>query len=236
MVESFFTKKNLVDAMHKAGKVPRNRIIGLVKALSMESIEYIDATDLEILRGLITSEISKIGAKHPDVVAEQVAMVIIGTLRMQVRNEGNVSWDIANNAIDALLAGSRRPTFKKYYLAVIAAAVGLVSYQFFLLPEIATKGIEIDKLAISPIDPSIPSPYVPSHFYSMRENMEKMKCQFPQAMMLPEDQRSAFLTFIQSGEIALNELTQLQLALAKVHCTYPALTMPPAGLGKKSYE
>ncbi|MCB5190772.1 hypothetical protein LG198_08545 [Methylobacillus arboreus] len=238
--KSIFAANQLAEAMRAQGKKPVKRLGGLAMALSLlgsqasdkelfrQGIEKIQTDDLELLRQLITPEVNKAGVPQSDSIAEQILMVLVGTLQMEARKDASVSWPIAVSAIEALLQNSKRSLVLRYAAPIVGAlffaTTGLISYQFFFLPKVTSKPIPVELLAIVPEDPKVPNPYVPSHFYTMRQNMEKMKCQFPQAAMLPEEQRSAFLNFINTGEIALTELTSLQLALSKVHCTYPSLT------------
>ncbi|MFL9709188.1 hypothetical protein [Methylobacillus sp. Pita1] len=235
-----FVAGQLAEAMRAHGRKPAQRLGGLAIALSLlgskapdkalfrQAVEKIQADDLELLRQLIKPEVSKAGVPQSELIAEQILMVLVGTLQMEARNDASVSWPIAVNAIEALLQNSKRSLALRYAAPMLGAfffaATGLIGYQFFFLPKVTSQPLPVEPLAIAPEDPKVPSPYVPSHFYTMRQNMEKMKCQFPQAAMLPEAQRSAFLNFINTGEIALTELTHLQLALSKVHCTYPSLT------------
>lgn len=235
-----FATKKLVDAMRARGKKPAKRLGGLATALSTieremvnkdsfrQSVDGIQAHDLELLRQLITPEVNKAGVPHQELITEQILMVLVGTLQMEARNDTSVSWTIAENAIEALLQNSKRSLFLRYATPAMAClvlmGVTVLGYQLLFPPKIVRKEIPVDPLAITSLDPQVPSPYVPSHFYTMRQDMAKLKCQYPQAAMLPEAQRSAFMQFISTGEIAITDLTNLQLALSKVHCTYPSLT------------
>lgn len=238
--ESIFEIYELKEAMLGHGRRPIERLEGLASALSQlgksapdknkfrDSIDLIQQKDLDYLKRLITPEVKKAGIPHHALVAEQILMVLIGTLQMEARNEKSVSWNVATSAIKALLQNSQRSLILRYAMPMVGIMMlgvgGLIGYQLFLIPTIPLKEIQMEPLAIAPENAQIPSPYVPSHFYTIRRDMEEMKCQFPQAMMLPEAQRSAFLGFINTGEIALSELTNLQMALSKVNCAYKPLT------------
>ncbi|MFJ5445978.1 hypothetical protein ACIKP9_07020 [Methylobacillus methanolivorans] len=235
-----FATGKLIEAMRARGKKPAKRLGGLAIALSSieremvnkdsfrQTVDDIQAHDLELLRKLITPEVDKAGVPHQELITEQILMVLVGTLQMEARNDTSVSWTVAENAIEALLQNSKRSLFLRYVTPLMAClgllGVTIMGYQLIFPPKLEPKELPVEPLAITSLDPQVPSPYVPSHFYTMRQDIAKLKCQYPQAAMLPEAQRSAFLQFINTGEIAITDLTNLQLALSKVHCTYPSLT------------
>jgi hypothetical protein len=59
------------------------------------------------------------------------------------------------------------------------------------------------------------------------QKMQSGTCQLPQAAMLPIEQRTAFLMFVNKGSIDVNHVEDLRLALGYVNCLYPQQLMRP---------
>ncbi|HEY0905990.1 MAG TPA: hypothetical protein VGE17_02200, partial [Methylophilus sp.] len=54
-------------------------------------------------------------------------------------------------------------------------------------------------------------------------------CQLPQAAMLPEAQRQAYLQFVTEGKVYVEHVEDLRQALGYVSCLYPQELMRPQG-------
>ena len=65
-----------------------------------------------------------------------------------------------------------------------------------------------------------PRPYIPTNVHAFRRIMQHASCEYPQAAMLPVEQRVVFLDFIRDGEFALVDLKDLESALSRVDCFY----------------
>jgi len=59
------------------------------------------------------------------------------------------------------------------------------------------------------------------------QKMQSGTCQLPQAAMLPEEQRHAFLLFVNKGIVEVQNVDNLRLALGYVNCLYPQELMRP---------
>jgi len=59
------------------------------------------------------------------------------------------------------------------------------------------------------------------------DKMKSGTCQLPQAAMLPERQRQAFLAFVNQGTIDVNNVENLRQAFGYVSCLYPQELMRP---------
>lgn len=61
------------------------------------------------------------------------------------------------------------------------------------------------------------------------QKMQSGSCQLPQAAMLPEVQRQAFLMFVTEGKVNAEQVEYLRQALGYVSCLYPQELMRPQG-------
>ncbi|KQT37837.1 hypothetical protein [Methylophilus sp. Leaf414] len=61
------------------------------------------------------------------------------------------------------------------------------------------------------------------------QKMQNGSCQLPQAAMLPDAQRQAFIMFVTNGKVDVDHVEQLRQALGYVSCLYPQELMRPQG-------
>ena len=164
----------------------------------------------------------------PETVADQVVLVMVGALQADKGINQSDPWEVAAKSINVILINSTNygsgkilNTFLFSSLALALIAFGFIGFQHQKgKPEVLIHA----KPELQSLPNPLPSPYVPSHFYTMKKDMDKAVCQLPQAAMLPPDQRSAFLSFVNKGQISLAEISVLQEALSKVDCQYRPLT------------
>lgn len=188
----------------------------------------IDSEDICALRILIADEVKKLKYLNTTEVTEQILFLIIGALKLDAK-QGSFSdpWHLANQSIKTLVTKNKKYNGYKYtFFCLMFITLGSLLW-------FTTSKYNIDDKFRSPsvtytnnLQPSpnfVLNPYIPSHFYSLKVQMDKTTCQFPQAAMLPAEQRAAFLNFINTGKIALEELSNLQIALTRVNCDYTPL-------------
>ncbi len=241
MTSKLLQSIELKSAIALSGNNPIDRISSFADILSKLSgnpdryealrklAENLDSEDVNSLRGLIFEEVSKLKYLNSVEVTEQILFLIIGALKLDAQ-QGSFTdpWYLANLSIKSLIKKNNHFNSYKYaFLSLIFLSIGA------LLWFVGTK-YNADQHSKNPPRPPfneliplpepVPSPYVPSHFYSLKAQMDKTTCQFPQAAMLPADQRAAFLNFINTGEIDLEELSNLQKALTRVNCDHVPLT------------
>ena len=188
----------------------------------------IDSEDIGALRILIADEVKKLKYLNTTEVTEQIFFLIIGALKLDAK-QGSFSdpWYLANQGIKTLVIKNKKNNGYKYtFFCLIFITVGTLLW--FINSKYHTNdGFANPSAAytndLEPLPKLVLNPYIPSHFYSLKAQMDKTTCQFPQAAMLPAEQRAAFLNFINTGKIALEELSNLQKALSRVNCDYTPL-------------
>lgn len=189
-----------------------------------------DSQDINLLRTIIDEQVTKLKAKNTHDLTDQILFIIIGALKFEIKREAfSKHWQLAELSLNSVLSDSQKRRIGLFNSLLLASFLILITAIVFInnnkLQVAKTKKVDlVGNYYLDSTEP-IPSPYVPSHFYSLRKEMGKSVCIIPQAATLPAEQRAAFLTFINTGEIELNQLTNLQAALSLVHCEYTPLTI-----------
>jgi hypothetical protein len=232
-----FQSQELQEAMEKAGGNSYERLKGFIRVLSewcedpgktellLESANHIDAADIQALRTLIDGQVQNLDFKNKNQITEQILFMILGALKYHSQNDSHSKpWDLAGTSLDLLFSQQQRIKNVNFSIMGLSIAAGLLAIWYFypqrhpgnIQPRFVENTVYLETA-------SLPNPYVPSHLYSLREKMKSAVCQYPQAALLPQEQRNAYLTFIMTGQIAVVDLSNLQAALTQVHCEY----MPP---------
>lgn len=241
MTSKLLQSIELKSAIAASGNNPIDRISSFADILSKLSgnpdryealrklAENLDSEDVNSLRGLIFEEVRKLEYLNAIEVTEQILFLIIGALKLDAKHGSFTDpWYLANLSIKSLIKKNNKfNSFKYTFLSLVFLSIGALLW--FAGTKYNTDHRSSNSPALHfneliPLPEPVLNPYIPSHFYSLKAHMDKTTCQFPQAAMLPADQRAAFLNFINTGKIALEELSNLQKALTRVNCDYTPLT------------
>lgn len=240
MTSKILQSVELKSAIAASGQTPSDRISNFADILSKLSgdpekynalkilADNLNPDDVNALRELIFEEVSKLSYLNAIEVTDQILFLIIGALKLDAKKSSFTDpWYLAKLSINSLIKKNNKFNGYKYtFWSLVFLFTG--SLIWFAGTKYNNHGLE-NPLAVRyneiiPLPEPIQNPYIPKHFYSLKAQMDKTTCQFPQAAMLPADQRAAFLNFINTGKIALEELSNLQMALTRVNCDYTPLT------------
>jgi hypothetical protein len=233
---------NLRLEIQQRGKTPKERLKALISVFSSWSEDAekqkimrdiavkMDFKDIEQLRTLINEEVVKLKISNSPNLTDQILFIIIGALKFEIKREAfSKHWQLAELSLNSVLTVSNRSMISYVNVVLFASfaiLIGAISYITIHQPlGISAKSVKLVGNHYLDSTEPIPSPYVPAHLYSLRKEMGKSVCIIPQAATLPQEQRAAFLSFIRTGEIELDQLTNLQAALSLVHCEYTPLTI-----------
>ncbi|MGQ3169171.1 MAG: hypothetical protein ACT6RZ_00755 [Methylophilus sp.] len=233
---------NLKTEIHSLAKTPKGRLKAIISVFSdwsddvdkqkvMRDIALkMDFNDIEQLRNIITEQVASLNIKKPNDLTDQILFIVIGALKFEIKRETfSKHWQLAESSLDSVLTVSNRSQvglFNAVLLSGFILIIGAILYINQHQPlGMQPKTVSLTGNNYLDSTEPMPSPYVPSHFYSLRKEMGKSVCLIPQAATLPAEQRAAFLNFIKTGEIDLDQLTNLQAALSLVHCEYTPLTI-----------
>lgn len=233
---------NLRAEVYGSSNTPKGRIKALITVFSSwsedadkqqvmrEIATKMDFQDIDFLRNLINEQVLKLKVKNPNDLTDQILFIIIGALKFEIKREAfSKHWQLAELSLNSVLTVSNNKNVSWFSFTIFSGLV-LLAGAIIYVNQHKPVGLETKTVSLTGnnyLDSTepMPSPYVPSHLYTLRKEMGKSVCIIPQAATLPQEQRAAFLSFIKTGEIELDQLTNLQAALSLVHCEYTPLTI-----------
>ncbi len=240
MNADIMTTLGLRQKVRISGKTSKARLLGLSSQLSNWNSERnasqtantqrkdLSIEDVHFLKEIIHAEIKKTSVKHPDVVSDQILFLVIGAIQIQSQNHSNEAWKLVDQSIQSFLKPEKERRVLLLGFAAVALVVICVSATMLLSPKLNDISNEV-ALTKSPSTATIgvADPLTISALLHVYNKMKDGTCQFPQAAMLPPDQRQAFLSFVNNGIVDMRNVGSLKLALGYVNCLYPQELMHP---------
>lgn len=215
-----------------SGRTPKTRLLALSRQLSHWNIarnaqqnaqaKELSIEDVHALKEIIHSEIEKTSIKHPEVVSDQILFLVIGAIQIQSQNHSDDAWKLVSQSIQSFLKPEKEQRIFTLGAVVTALVALFVSATLLLNPKMNDAS---DVLAIDKTKPTatigVADPLTISALQHVYNKMKDGTCQFPQAAMLPIEQRQAFLSFVNEGIVDMHNVINLKLALGYVNCLYP---------------
>lgn len=214
------------------GKSPTARMNGLIRAFrewcrhgKPSQQHVISAHNVESLKAMIHQEVLRARVKHPGVVTDQILFLLIGAIQLSQKQQSEQAWDIVSDAIHGFLrpATNYKALFGFSIMGLILLGSMLLFYTkpypqqtHYSPPEFANMNDNDTPNLITPTIVTLQDVY---------RQMKKGICQLPQAGMLAEDQRAAYLAFIQDGLVDIHTAESLAKAMRHVSCAYPQQLM-----------
>ncbi len=225
-----FKRRNLYSMSSNAG------LLGLSSQLNQWNLERVSKKansqsleltleDINTIKALIKTSISKASIKHCETVYDQLIFLTIGAIQVQSQTGSDKAWALVKKSTQShLRAKKNRQAFSLSLLITIT----LICLSITTIPKPNMHHVE-DATQILPIETvsSGTDPVSMSMLVLAYNKMKSGTCQLPQAAMLPPEQRQAFLRFINNGVVEVNHVESLRLALGYVNCLYPQELMHP---------
>lgn len=213
-----------------SGKTPSERLLGLSKLLSnwnkgttLEKTQPKLGADLSIqdvvlLKAWIYSETGKAKVENPEIVADQILFLLIGAMRLQTQNDSEQPWVLVDQSIKNFLQAKRKNNTALLVTSiVITAGLGGMIMTTNNKADLATLSSESSINVVVPV--------ALSTLANVYSKIKDGDCQLPQAAMLPPEQRQVYISFINDGNVDLENVENLKLALGLVNCLYPQKLM-----------
>lgn len=234
----------LIRMLEKSAATPRGRLLALFdilddwlaaphmrQALAAQSPAQQNS---QRLLAYLTAQAQAHGAEHPEALAYQLCLMVMGALQQETRVPGCGAMLQAKQAAAVLVGAQCRPHAKTLRYAT-AVAVLVVAFGLGLSLSGARTGQAIRtaslpatmvQLTIGPSDVRA-NPVRVAALYDAIEQMRNGVCQYPQALMLPAEQRSIYLENVVGGEVSTGNRNpeELHQLVQKVECYYPPVAM-----------
>lgn len=236
MKQSIFNSEKLQSGLAKINKSGNRTLARLRTLVTMlaewaeasrttnaidHSVSNIDAEDINSLRTVIYQQVSKGRYANVTVLTDQILFILLGALKAHRQSHVAKTWELTMLSIESLLNNAYQPLLPHYlknaYVALLSSLLLCGGYGFVTYANRSAVSAGSGDFAKPIFEPS---PYIPTHVHSFRKIMLQANCEYPQAAMLPIEQRVAFLDFLRNGEFALADLKNLETALSRVDCFY----------------
>jgi hypothetical protein len=195
----------------------RLRQLGAAAALS--------AQDISSIRLMLEQAQQHSMAQLSPTLLDQWFFLAIGAIQVQSQTGAEKAWHLFDQSIHSQL-GNR--AFNR------SLSFGLLVTLCIVWMTITTPAYEAAPIESSPLEDMQASsgtadPVTISLLNLAYQKMQNGSCQLPQAAMLPEDQREAFMMFVREGKVDVDNVEHLRQALGYVSCLYPQELMRPQG-------
>jgi hypothetical protein len=181
--------------------------------------------EINAVRTLIEDAISKSTIKNHTVFTDQLFFLTIGAIQIESQTHSNDAWKLLNKTIETHLKPKNERQLLLVGVLITTLMVGMSAMQMThkqgKVSPVESQGVFIEAST------STADPVTISMLQLAYNKMKSGTCQLPQAAMLPERQRQAFLAFVNQGTIDVNNVENLRQAFGYVSCLYPQELMRP---------
>lgn len=232
--------------LKKSGSTPQQRLLGVFDILA----DWLDAPSVrntltadqfypqatQMLENFLAQEARSLKAAMPELLARQLYFIAITALKEEINQPHCGSLMHARAAAEALLKAQKQkrifaPQPLTYGMAAsLAAAITVGSLAVTYQPSVAKQAVTI--AAALPESSPIPvaavaSPSQTAELFASLEQMRKGTCYFPEALHLPDSEKTVYIENVVGGRITVNAQEQalMRKLMGKVRCNYTPMLM-----------
>lgn len=178
--------------------------------------------DLEAIRQMIRHAGAQSSAALQATLLDQWFFLAVGAIRVQSQTGSRTAWTLLEQSVHTQLASPAPQRLLSLGMLVTACICWMSSVQPYHAPAYSsTSPLEEVTATADPVTLSL--------LQLAYSKMKSGTCQLPQAAMLPEPQREAFMLFVTQGTVDVEHVERLREALGYVNCLYPQELMRPQG-------
>lgn len=203
----------------------RIQYAGAASVLNMQDIAHI--------RQLIDKAQQQSTLPLSPALLDQWFFLAIGAVQVESQTSNSKAWHLFDQSIHSQLEKPR------FYRSLSFGLIVSLCVTWMALSPIQHNQF---KTEISPLESSEShsnahaDPVTLSLLNLAYQKMQSGSCQLPQAAMLPEVQRQAFILFVTEGKVNVEQVEPLRQALGYVSCLYPQELMRPQGRDRLKQE
>lgn len=189
--------------------------------------EVLNAQDIEAIRHILDSARQQSRTQLAPALLDQWFFLAVGAMQQTSQAGRQHAWQLFEKSVHSQLGEQRFNRTLSFGLLISVCAVWM---QLTTLPQ---------KTMVSDLSPletvgsgdarGTVDPVTLSLLNLAYQKMQNGSCQLPQAAMLPEAQREAFIEFVTAGKVDVGQVEHLRQALGYVSCLYPQELMRPQG-------
>lgn len=184
----------------------------------------LDVQDISTIRQMLETAQQRSMAKLPPALLDQWFFLAVGAIQVQSQTGSCKAWQLFDQSVHSQLAP---PVF---YRSLSFGLLVSLCVMWMTFAPVKQKPLEAEPLE-SPLSQNVGTadPVTLSLLNLAYQKMQNGSCQLPQAAMLPEVQRRAFIMFVTEGKVDTDQVEPLRQALGYVSCLYPQELMRPQG-------
>lgn len=245
-----FNSQWLIQMLAKSSKTPQGRILSLFDVLQ----DWLNAPNIHIeieenatSQALITfciEQAKACGAANPSILAEHIVLIARNAAQQEISQPNSGSFVHAKKAAHALILAQtqndrllNKPTIygiaASLFLLVAAGAIWLPLQNQDNLLSLAQNNVSknghIIKAAYNPkqaAEAGITADEA-AKMYAKYEQMRNGTCQFPEALQIPDKDKTVYIENVVNGNLPtnLNDLATANSYLEKVRCNFTPMLM-----------
>ncbi|MEZ0209505.1 MAG: hypothetical protein ACAH08_01025 [Methylophilus sp.] len=186
----------------------------------------LNTQDILHIRQLIEQAQHTANAELSPTLMDQWFFQAVGAIRVQSQTNVDTAWHLFDQSVHEQLGGQPFSRALSFGLMVTLCVVWMT----MVTPMHQPAQTEWSPLEETPFESgAIADPVTLSLLNLAYQKMQNGSCQLPQAAMLPDAQRQAFIMFVTKGKVDVDHVEQLRQALGYVSCLYPQELMRPQG-------
>jgi len=197
-----------------------------MRRIQQTGASALNVQDISTIRQMLETAQQRSSVALSPSLLDQWFFLAVGAIQVQAQTGSSKSWQLFDQSVHSQLAspgGYRSLSFGLLVsLCVMWMAFAPVK-QKTLQPELTP----LESPVSQPVGTA--DPVTLSLLNLAYQKMQNGSCQLPQAAMLPEVQRRAFILFVTEGRVDTDQVEPLRQALGYVSCLYPQDLMRPQG-------
>ena len=245
-----FNSQWLMNMLVKSSKTPQGRMLSLFDILgdwlNAPNIDHNITNDSVSSQQLIifcTIQAKACGAANPSMLAEHIVLIARNAAQQEINQPGCNSLAHAKKAANALIIAQTQKGWpfsdvKKPFVYAVTASFLVVlgagaiwQSELMQLIQPQTKVIASVSNNTTSLATHFSSTSLTAHdaanMYAKYELMRNGTCQFPEALQIPDKDKSVYLENVVGGKLPtdLEELATANYYLEKVHCNFTPMLM-----------
>jgi len=235
-----------IGMLRKSGRSPQQRLLSMFDILA----DWLDAPNVRAvltadqkysaasreLEKLLSGEAKSLKVAMPELLARQLYFIALTALKEEIARPGCGSIKHARIAAEALLAAQKQTiSISKPMLYGISASFFAIFAIGGLLFSLQLYGTH-EPVQLAVITESQPrpasavltaSPKQTAELFASLEQMRKGTCYFPEALHLPDSEKTVYIENVVGGQITINVAEQalVKKLMSKVRCNYTPMLM-----------
>ncbi len=240
----------LIYMLAKSSNTPEGRLLSLfdilndwLKAPNMVEHCHIGNTAHSLLLNYCITQAKALGAENPEILAEHIVLIAQNAAQQNITHPNNNSLTHAKKAANALILAQTQPAHipknnristKPITYSIAATLVIAICATWILsshkqgnqLTPLAKSESNTTHTAINQENQHLTA-IEATQMYAKYEQMRQGSCQFPEALLIPDKDKSIYLENVVGGKLPANlkDLAVANAYLEKVKCNFTPMLM-----------